>query len=252
MLKARPNIDTLIRPRSWDDFAHVVAPRDLKLMRRLNYGTDTIQLLLHGPVGLGKTELARFLTHAIICNDRIDLSLPDPCWGCPPCAGRWSHQRGPDNGVIEIDCTDKEPKSIRSRIEAHQKYTSCFKSTKFSKRVMILDEVHRNKDSLGEKLLKVVDDNSRDVFIAMTSDPTKLPTAFVDRFRSIPFRQPTLANLTTWLTRQLQQAQIAATGVEIGRLIAGAYSPRHIKKRVADALDIDANGALVLDPQMLP
>lgn len=218
MLKIRPNIDTLIRPRCWEDFAHVVTPRDLKLMRRLNYGTDTIQLLLHGPIGLGKTELARFLTHAVICNGRTGLPLPDPCWSCPPCTGRWSHRRGPDNGVIEIDCTDKEPKSIRSRIEAHQKYTSCFNTTEFCKRVMILDEVHRNKDSLGEKLLKVVDDNSCDVFIAMTSDPTKLPAAFVDRFGSIPFHQPTPANLKNWLTRQLQQAQIAANDAQIQRL----------------------------------
>lgn len=252
MPSVQTNIDTLITPREWTDFEPVLRPTDLKIIRGLKYGTDTVRLLLHGPIGLGKTAFSRFLTHSIICERRDRLPLPDPCWSCAACLNPFNHRRGADNGVVEIDCADGEPQKIRAKVDAHLRYGSCFGISRFSSPVIILDEVHRNTANLGEKLLKVLEDAPKAVFIAMTSKPEKLPEALNDRFISVQLRHPDPVAQAAWLKRQLERSSIRTGAGDIDRVLADGPSTRELKKRIQIALVETDSGALTLDPELLP
>ena len=234
------------RPTTWDDLTLSLSDQQIDDLRYLPYGKQTISLLFWGDFGLGKTEASRFLTRCVICRNST-APLGDPCRSCGACTHDWTSRHYVDNSVLEIDCPRDAPRDILERIDAARRYRPCFPLDEYSGTVVILDEVHRNDRLLSERLLKILEEPSQDLFILATARPELLDEALVQRCIDFELTTPDVHRCESWLSRHLSRSGIKAPASTISELVEdGERIPRRIRNLVRRRLRPAADGTLEL------
>lgn len=128
--------------------------------------------ILEGQFGSGKTTMARIIARAINCEHRDENG--NPCGECPSCKAM-SHG---SLDVIELDAASNTGvDSIRALKESVG-----YLPSELSKKVYIIDEVHKLSDGAFNALLKVLEEPpTHVVFILCTTEMKKIPATIRSR-----------------------------------------------------------------------
>lgn len=117
-------------------------------------------VLLTGPAGSGKMELARVLAAALLCTGAGER----PCGVCPACR-KLAHGAHPDLDVVdegESDLPVALARDIRARV--------CVLPNDGDRRVVILRHAHKLGTAAQNALLKVLEEPPRYAFFILTSE----------------------------------------------------------------------------------
>jgi DNA polymerase-3 subunit delta' len=193
-------------------------------------------LLLTGADGLGKRDLAAWLTCAVLCErSETELQCCGACASCKLIAAR-SH---PD--VVWI-----MPEEDKTQLSVDQIRAACERLTKTSYRqgykVALVAPAHQMTVSAANSLLKTLEEPSANtLLILITSQPSTLPATVRSRCQRIGVQRPTAQQALQWLNSQLPAAANPALLEFAGGapLRAVDYADGRF-----DALDEDMQGGL--------
>ena len=128
-------------------------------------------VLLTGPAGSGKLELARMLAAALLCTGPGER----PCGACPSCR-KIQNDTHPDLDVID---RGEEELPVALARELRQKV--CVMPNDGDRRVVILRHAHKLNTAAQNALLKVLEEPPRYAFFLLTSEQ---PGAVLETIRS--------------------------------------------------------------------
>jgi DNA polymerase-3 subunit delta' len=193
-------------------------------------------LLLAGADGLGKRELAAWLTCAVLC-ERSDTQL-QVCGSCASCKliAAGSH---PD--VVWV-----LPEEDKTQLSVDQIRAACERLTKTSYRqgykVALVAPAHQMTVSAANSLLKTLEEPSPNTLLVLiTSQPSVLPPTVRSRCQRITVNRPSDEEALAWLRSQAPAAAKPALLEFAGGapLRAVEYADGRF-----DALDEDMRGGL--------
>lgn len=154
-------------------------------------------LLISGADGLGKRELAAWLSCAVLC-ERSDTSL-NCCGECASCKliAAESH---PD--VLWVS-----PEEDKQQISVDQIRAACERLTKTSYRqgykVAIVTPAHQMTVNAANSLLKTLEEPTpQSLLVLLTSQPSALPPTVRSRCQQIPLHRPSEQDALDWLRRE--------------------------------------------------
>jgi len=190
-------------------------------------------LLLQGADGLGKRELAAWLTAAVLCDASNDGSLQH-CGQCASCAliAAGSHP----------DLLWVAPEADKQQIAVDQTRAATERLTKTSYRqgykVVIVEPAHQMTGSAANSLLKTLEEPTpRSLLILLTSRPSALLPTVRSRCQKVSMRRPSRGQALAWLQEQ------AGIGIEPQLLEFTGDAPLR-------ALEFANGGFSALDEQM--
>lgn len=128
-------------------------------------------VLLTGPAGSGKMELARVLAAALLCTGEG----PRPCGVCPSCH-KLQNDAHPDLDVIDEGESDL-PVALAREIRQNV----CVLPNDGDRKVVILRHAHKLNTAAQNALLKVLEEPPRYAFFILTSEQ---PGAILETIRS--------------------------------------------------------------------
>jgi DNA polymerase-3 subunit delta' len=193
-------------------------------------------LLLVGADGLGKRELAAWLTCAVLC-ERSENEL-QCCGACASCKliAAGSH---PD--VIWV-----LPEEDKTQVSVDQVRAACERLTKTSYRqgykIALVAPAHQMTVSAANSLLKTLEEPSQNTLLVLiTSQPSLLPPTVRSRCQRVTVNRPSDEQAFEWLRSQAPAAANPALLEFTGGapLRAVAYADGRF-----DALDEDMRGGL--------
>ena len=193
-------------------------------------------LLIAGADGLGKRELAAWLSCAVLC-DRSGASL-DCCGECPSCKliAAGSHP----------DLTWISPEEDKQQISVDQIRSACEKLNKTSYRqgykVAVIFPAHQMTVNAANSLLKTLEEPApQSLLILLTSQPSVLPPTVRSRCQQIAIGRPSKELAMRWLGAEAPKAANPALLEFAGGapLRALAWADGHF-----ETLDREMQGAL--------
>lgn len=160
--------------KSADHFAVKYRPSLFKHFYGQRYAIDTIKsllidrspvesVLLYGPRGCGKSSLARVLSAAILCDDRIELV--EPCGKCKSCEDTFKASYLKNTGdVLLVEAGSLEHDDVWSVINFLK-----YDAFSFNSRVLILDNLERLNPNFFSTLYREVFQTGAENTIIFTS-----------------------------------------------------------------------------------
>jgi len=199
-------------------------------IQRLQRQTLAHALMVEGPAGTGKTELARAMVYRLLCRE----NLPEACGECRSCklfAGA-AHpdffELVPDEGseVIKVD----QVRGLISRLDL---------TTSISQRkVAYIHPAEAMNGAAANALLKSLEEPNGDTVIILVSDnPGRLPITIRSRCQAISIKQPDAQLVTGWL----EQRSDSTDGQIKDALLAAGGSPLRAAEYL-DSPDLDGYG----------
>ncbi|HWH31031.1 MAG TPA: DNA polymerase III subunit gamma/tau, partial [Mycobacteriales bacterium] len=154
--------------------------------------------LFSGPRGCGKTSSARILARSLNCAQG---PTPDPCGECESCVALAPN--GPGSlDVIEIDAASHG--SVDDARDLRERAIFAPVSSRF--KIYIIDEAHMITKDAFNALLKVVEEPPDFVtFVFATTEPERVLGTIRSRTHHYPFRLMSRRELTSLLTRVVEQ-----------------------------------------------
>lgn len=177
---------------------------DYRAAERMPHG-----LLIAGPAGLGKLELAKRLAQAMACNAPAEQA---PCGRCSACvqfaAGSW-----PDFHDITLEETDKGTLSRQIRIDQIRELTAelALSSRQGGWKTALIHPADAMNVNAANSLLKTLEEPpARSLLILVTSRPSSLLPTIRSRCQQIAVGLPPLGEAMSWLEQQsVKDARIA-------------------------------------------
>jgi DNA polymerase III subunit delta' len=169
-------------------------------------------LLLQGASGIGKRNLAAWLSAALLCESKPGNGL-ERCGSCTSCTliAAGSH---PDlNWIVPEE--DKQQISIDQLREACDRLTRT--SFRQGYKIAIIDPAHQMTPGAANSLLKTLEEPSRDsLLILITSRPSALLATIRSRCQRVTVCGPTEEQAIQWLSektgRQISEQLLAFAG----------------------------------------
>ncbi len=137
-------------------------------------------ILFSGPMGVGKTSLARIVAKSLNCEKGI---TPEPCNSCESCV---SISEGRNVDVLEIDgASNRRVEDARAIIESVK-----YPPLKSRYKIFIIDEVHMLTLEAFNALLKTIEEPPEFVkFIFATTAAEKIPETILSRCQIISLKR---------------------------------------------------------------
>lgn len=173
--------------------------------------------LFTGSRGIGKTSIARILSKAIRCSNRVDESG----WlkSCDACSNCKEITSGSSLDVLEIDgASNNGVDSIRDIREQVK-----FLPASGSKKITIIDEVHMLTTAAFNALLKTLEEPPAHIhFILATTEPHKIPATILSRCQRFDFKRPSVGQIHERLSQVIAAEKIEAEPGAIALLARAA------------------------------
>ena len=157
--------------------------------------------LIHGPAGLGKRRLARWLVARILCLEPTDSQ---PCGRCRSCQ-LLQGQTHPDRFIAAIpeDKTQVTVDVIRELSRGLQLTPAVGPS-----RVGLLEEADRMNQNAANALLKTLEEPAPSAWLVLVSDrPEVLPATILSRCQKVAVHPPQTEHGLDWLRAEMPQAE---------------------------------------------
>jgi len=162
-------------------------------------------LLLHGPEGIGKRELARWIAGAVLCESSAGGPL-DVCGQCASC-GLLEAGSHPDFHLVTPE-EDKQQISIE-QVRAAADVLARTSYRQGGWRVVILDPAHQMTVAAANSVLKTLEEpGAASLLVLVTPRPSALPATVRSRCQKLAVRRPSEHEAIEWLRAE------AGTAVE--------------------------------------
>lgn len=201
-------------------------------------------LLLTGPVGLGKRDLAQALVARLLCpSPGADGRACGSCRGCM-LLGAGTH---PDRVLVQLEARDDG--KLRTEITIDQVRAL---GERFAARpgfggwqVGLIDPADRMNTAAANALLKTLEEPAANTALILVADePARLPATIRSRCQRIELRPPEAATARAWLVAQGADAasveealQLADGNPGAARSLLDAEAGRALDALVADLND---------------
>lgn len=178
------------RPRTWGDIlGNALAKQYLK--NSWLTGRIPTSIIGHGDKGSGKNTLFHLYTKSLTCeNPQGD----EPCGECKCCKSLEANypEGSAVAGVFYYNCT----KIDSERMDEILKYdVGNFSINKIERNIHIFDEFHRIRDRSQDKLLKVVENSNRDIFLFALIDLSVVEPALQQRSIILKTERPEMGEI---------------------------------------------------------
>lgn len=157
-------------------------------------------LLLSGPAGLGKLELARREAAALLCLEG-DRPACGQCRSCDLMAGG-AH---PDFRMVTFETNDRGQLRKEIVIDQVRELIASLQLTHglSPRKVAVIHPAEAMNRNAANALLKTLEEPAGDaVLILVCNDPARLPATVRSRCQVIDVRQPDRADATRWLVEE--------------------------------------------------
>jgi DNA polymerase III subunit delta' len=167
-------------------------------------------LLLYGPEGIGKHELALDLGKALLCdNPAADGTACGQCQHCRLIAAG-TH---PDWFLIGLELNDSGKLSSEIKIGQIRDLCASLIQTRHSARykIAIINPAERMNRNAANSLLKTLEEPvSGTLLLLVSSQPSRLPATVRSRCQQLRIKAPDSAEVKNWLRRQYGDAEAEA------------------------------------------
>ncbi len=191
-------------------------------MNRLNQGTLPHALLVHGPVGSGKSVFAEQLLQRLICTDHASLARSETA--CNICTACQQFTVGSHPDLLRVVSKEGESSikidAVRQMIEWLQ-VTPQYSGFK----VALMPDADQLTRGAANSLLKTLEEPaSSDLIILTTASPAELPVTVRSRCQTINLGHYEQALAEQWLTEQGVQDSSSALRLASGGPLAALAS----------------------------
>ena len=193
-------------------------------------------IMLSGPLGCGKTTLARVIYNHLKCEKFS---------ACGKCAGCLSED---DSDLIEINAGDKrgidEARSLIDQLK--------FKPRVAARRVFLIDEIQEATPQALAALLKPTEEPPAHVlFIFCTTDPQKIKPTLRSRFLQLQVAKPTYDESELFFLRILEKS---GNSIYTQEILKSVYEHSNSMRECLQVLEVlnsaSANGEISKDKAM--
>lgn len=162
-------------------------------------------VLLSGPQGIGKSDFARRLSHALVCPTPDDKG--DACGHCAACrlSAAGSH---PDQQWV----SPEEPgKMIKIDAIRELSAKSVLSAQQGGFRVIVIDPADAMNRASANGLLKTLEEpSSRTVLVLVSSQIHRLPATIRSRCQVVAFPMPDMQQARAWLGQKIADRDLDA------------------------------------------
>ena len=203
------------RIRKYADMMQGEGSRFARRIERLPIGPEEKPIAIVGPMGSGKTQIARFIARSLYCHGP-GTPLEDPCMDCGACKDSMRAGALRADWLNEIDASQLG--SDFSDVFMHVSLRYLFHAERYPEAILMIDEFHRASRSIQNSFIKVLDSNIQITYILVSSAPREIDPAILDRCFTLRLALPSETEVEDWLRRVCGAEEIDADEAAIRRM----------------------------------